>query len=288
MVLNMKVIEKEFEISSRKESTWFLIPLGDIHLGHKNCDLDLLQSTIDFIKKTPKAIVLGMGDYCDAISPKDARFSANEIDPEYPTPDVQYKAIENLFRPIKNKIIGLLDGNHDLKHWKEHAHNYVDMLAYNLGVPYLSIDAYIRLKFIRLMNSAEEHNTFNIYAHHGCTASRTKGAKINKIEDLAKIFPGLDLYLMGHVHERGESPPRTFLYVNRALNIIHREQHFVFTGGYLRGYIDGSSSYIEEKTLEPTALGSPIIKISAFRQNPRAPRIECSSITSTIFLNSQD
>jgi len=282
----MRVIEKILEFKSRRNSIWQLVPLGDIHLGHPNCDLDSVQKTIDYIKKTKNCIWLGMGDYADAIQPKDWRFDFHAIDFDFPTPDLQYREITRLFKPIKHKCIGLLDGNHDLIHWKKHAHNYVDGLAYDLKVPYLSINAYIRLIFRRKKGNLEGKKTsgsvFNIYAHHGWTGARTPGGKVNRIEDLSDIFPGLNLYLMGHVHERGSAFPRVQLFVNRNLTIKHHEMNFVFTGGFLRGYVDGKASYIEEKTYKPAALGAPLIEIKVEPTPAKVfnrPKVTVSALT---------
>lgn len=181
----MQIAKKVLKFSTRDESDWRLVPLGDDHLGHPNFDLDLHQATIDYIAETPRTIWIGMGDYCDAITAKDRRYDPNSIDPRWPTPDKQYRAIKEMFQPIADKCIGLLDGNHDLRHWKDHQHNYVDNLAYALKVPYLTINAYIRLIFQRESGKTPKRNQFNIYAHHGWTNARTMGYKINRIQDLS-------------------------------------------------------------------------------------------------------
>ncbi len=238
-----------------------LIPFGDIHFGHANCDLDLMQKTRDYIQSDPRRLWLGMGDYCDAITAKDKRFDPHSVDQNYPTPDVQYRAIKDLFYPIRGQCLGLLDGNHDYSHWLFHNHNYVDQLAYELDVKYLTIDAYIRLVFQRNSGKQPKQNQFNIYAHHGYTSARTSGAKVNRIQDLAQIFPNMNLYLMGHVHLSREAPPQTQLYADQKMNIIHHEERFVFTGSYLRGFMPGAASYVEARGYTPTSLGSPVIKI---------------------------
>jgi len=269
----MQVTRKVLKFSSREEADWRLIPLGDDHLGHANFDHDLHQKTIDYIADTPRTLWIGMGDYCDAITAKDHRYDPHAVDPRWPTPDKQYRAITEMFKPIADKCIGLLDGNHDLRHWKDHNHNYVDGLAYDLKVPYLTITAYTRLVFQRESGKQPKHNQFNIYAHHGWTSSRTAGGRVLRIQDLAKTFPGLPLYLMGHVHVRGEAPPKVNLSVDKHLRIIHREERFVFTGGYLKGYLPGAASYVEEQGYVPTSLGSPVIeiKVNDSARPPKSP-----------------
>ena len=269
----MQVVKRIIKFESREEKTWLLIPIGDIHLGHIGCDKDLLFKTLEFIEETPNALWIGMGDYCDAITCKDRRHNLHEIDPDYPTPDVQYRAIEELFRPIASKCIGLLDGNHDYAHWLKHNHNYIDALAYNLKVPYLTLDAYVRLVFTRISGKRPKRNAFNIYTHHGWTNSRTMGYKVNRIQDLAKIFPLCPLYLMGHVHLRGEAPPQVQLFIDNRLRVIHHESRFVFTGCYLRSYMPGSQSYAARLGYPPTTLGSPVIEITVNDQArpPKSP-----------------
>jgi hypothetical protein len=258
----MRVIKKIVDFSSKTDKYWYIVPLGDLHLGNNNCDLDLFKKSIEFIKNEKRCLWLGMGDYCDAVTAKDKRFDPKSIDPDFPTPDVQYRGIEKMLMPIKDKCIGLLDGNHDYQHWLEHGHNYVDTMAYNLGTSYLTMDAYIRLAFRRKTADSCCSRVIDIYAHHGWSTARSDGAKVNRIEDLALIFPNLDLYLMGHVHLLGSSPSKYQLSVDEGMNIVQKKENFVFTGSFLKGYVDGNVSYVERKTYAPTALGSPKIKLT--------------------------
>jgi len=257
----MQVVKHVFEYSSRSELPLRLVPVGDIHLGHRNVDFDILEKVLKYIAKTENCFFLGMGDYADSITTKDRRFDFQSLDLNYPTPDKQYRKIRELFEPIKDKCLGLLHGNHDYIHWKEHNHNYVDDLAYDLGVPYLTVDAYIRIVFKRKSGGHAKQRAFDLYAHHGWTGARTIGGRINRITDLANIFPGLPLYLMGHCHLLGPIPPRIQLKVNQGLQVVEMKQNFVFTGSFLRGYVPKAMSYVESKTYVPTALGSPVISI---------------------------
>jgi hypothetical protein len=202
---------------------------------------------------------IGGGDYGDAIIPNDPRFDYNSIDMQYKTPQDQYGFLQDLFHPIADKCLGLLDGNHDVIHWKKHCHNYVMEMAKDLGTPYLTIDAYIRFYF-------EKYNVnFDVYAHHGWTGSRTKGGVIARIYDLNTIFPYADLYLMGHVHQLGIADKRASLFIDGKLEIRDKLQWFVFAGSFLRGYVKDQVSYVEEKTYRPSVLGSPILSVTPKR-----------------------
>jgi hypothetical protein len=238
-----------------KGDRFVLAVLSDIHFGHVNCDLNILRNVVNHIRHN-KCVWIGGGDYGDAIIPGDPRFDYDTVNLQYKSPQDQYAYIQETFQPIAGKCLGLLDGNHDIIHWKKHVHNYVLEMAKNLGVTYLTIDAYLRFYF-------EKFNVnFDVYMHHGWTAARTKGAKINRIYDLANIFPYANLYLMGHVHQLGIADKKASLYVDSKLEIRDHLQWFVFAGSFLRGYVKDQTSYIEEKTYPPTLLGSPILTVA--------------------------
>jgi hypothetical protein len=262
----LRIIEKTLPYDSRSDATWYLVPLGDVHRGNRNFDEDRFYKTIEFVKNEPHAIVLGMGDYSDCISAQDRRHDYNAIDKNYLTPDSQYEQVTKDLMPIKDKIIGLLDGNHDYTFWQRHNHNYVDYLAKDLGTEYAGISAYVRLRFRRVSETGTRANlVMNLYAHHGWTGSRTDSYKVKTIQDLATIFPGLHGYLMGHVHQIGEAPPTISLYVDNSGKIREWSQKYIFTGSYIKGYEEGIGSYVEARAYRPTSLGSPIIEIKPNR-----------------------
>lgn len=257
----MKFIKHDIEYESREDSTWFLVGLGDIHRGHIFMNEDLFYRHLDWIEETPNCRVVCMGDYGDCINAKDPRHDYNVLDWQYATPDKQYMKTTADLERIKDKIIVMLDGNHDYGFWRRHNHNFVDRMAYDLGVPYAGVSSYVRLRFIRQAGKSKERRPFNIYAHHGWTGARTDAYKVKIIQDLSNIFPMLNLYMMGHVHRLGEALPTTKLYVDNRGNIREWVEKYVFTGSYLKGYEKGVGSYIEARGYKPTGLGSPIIEI---------------------------
>ena len=232
-----------------------LVNIADVHFGNLNCDVDMVEHVIKYIKDHD-CVWIGGGDYSDAIVPNDKRFDYSTINPKFQTPQLQYREVQNWFKPIANKCLGLLDGNHDIIHWKKNVHNYVWEMCENLSVPYLTIDAYIRLHF-------EKMNTdFNIYEHHGWTGSRTAGSRVMRLADLYNVFPMLNLYIMNHVHALGLVEKKTSLYIGEDHQIHDKISHFLFGGSFLRGYQLNQTSYVEEKTYVPTTLGSPILHIT--------------------------
>lgn len=263
----MLFVKKRLQYSSRADALFYLVALGDVHRGHRFMDEDLFNAYLDWIAETPNCLVVGMGDYAECMEASDPRLDYNQVDRDYMSPDRQYRQVTSDFSRIKDKLLVLLDGNHDYGFWRRHNHNYVDDLAYALKVPYAGISAYIRLSFERKPEGKEkpEISVFNLYAHHGWTAARTDSYKVKVIQDLNRIFPHLNAYFMGHVHRLGEGLPLTTLYVDQGGNVRDWTERYFFTGSFIKAYDPGVGSYVESRALPPTELGAAILEVKPNR-----------------------
>jgi len=262
----MKYVEIHIPYNSRND-IFHLYPFGDLHLGHVNTHIELIKRTVAVIEKDRFARVICMGDYGNVDIPGDKFFDFNSLDlAHYPTPDLQYAGVMEQFTKIKGKIDILLTGNHDDRMAVKHGHNYVEDMAKQLGVPWGWTGAYVRYIFKRKGsnwggNTGPAVWTYDVYASHGFAVEmRKSGSRVNRILEMANVFPYADLYLMGHVHTL-DINRRTPLRYTKKGKIEETIKYYVLTGGFLRGYVDGNPSYIERKMLEPQALGSPIIAI---------------------------
>jgi hypothetical protein len=74
-----------------------------------------------------------------------------------------------------------------------------------------------------------------------------------------RIFEA-DIYLMSHVHDIDDSR-RVTLTVDRNLNIKEKHQHYALTGGFLKGYQNDVSNYVERGMYAPTSLGGIVISL---------------------------
>jgi predicted phosphodiesterase len=271
----MKVLKVHVPYSSRGDVI-NLYPLGDLHLGHINTDVELVEGTVKRIAADKHARVIGMGDYGNTDIPGDKYFDFNSLDlGHYPTPDLQYSGVERLFNKIKGKIDILLTGNHDDRMAVKHNHNFVQDIASEkkLNVPWAWSSAYIRYIFTRGRTKANAW-TFDVYATHGFAVEmRKQGSRLNRLLEMTNVFPEADLYLMGHVHTL-HWDKKTPLRITQELEIQECLKYYVLTGGFLRGYVDGNPSYVERKMLEPSALGSPMIAIRPYTHEVRVQEVQ--------------
>lgn len=241
----------------RDNERFQIVPLGDIHYGNWQCDTEYFEKLINWIRKEPNTYVLGIGDYCECISPADKRFDMDAIS-EY-RPAEQYDYIYRQFNKIRDKLLGLHIGHHGDNLRIQQFDNHDLQLAQRLGTRYLDWQAFTILNFIR----DKRKSKFIVYSCHGHGGGQTTGAKVNKIEDLGKLYDA-DIYLMGHLHKCLTTTDNligigTGKYGNR---LIYKKRLFGITGTMLRYPIEGKSGYEARKGYRPMKPG--VIKIKLY------------------------
>lgn len=163
----------------------------------------------------------------------------------------------------KGKWAGLVQGNHrwdfSLQPGME-GMSSDDYYAEQLGTRNLGDVAYIRISVS--FGNTNKRKQIDVAIFHGKAGGKLAGTTINQVDDLRRVFPGADVYIMGHDH-RKVAVPMTTLWAERQvrgkMKLKQKRQWLMRSGSFLRGYIDGEASYIVGKILAPTDLG--IVKI---------------------------
>ena len=258
----MEVIERVFRYS--RPDVFKLYGLGDIHLGTTHCAEDEVRKTVNDIYKDPLAYWLGLGDYSECITPRDKRWdSSDNVIPDWLEQDnisyCQQKRVVELFKPIKDKCIGLLYGNHESSIRKYNHDNIHKNICDDLDVPNLGYSCFVHLVF-RRKNSNDAH-LIKLMATHGTGGARTEGGKINYLVRLMQDFEA-NIYLYAHTHGIQLYSPHA-LTTTDSLKIKSKGKIGVLTGCWFRTYTQGNvASYGEEKVYKPSRIGCPHFLIS--------------------------
>ena len=259
-------------IKYKSRSEWFyVIPLGDIHLGNAGCDIKKFKEIVAWIKEHKNVWWLGMGDYVDCINYSDKRFDPDSLDERYLENlsnciPMQIDDIISLLEPIADKCIGLHRGNHEETIRLRYHHDVMAKMSDALNAPILKDSAITRLHF----NDGKGHrNAFDIFSTHGSSGGRKGGGKINRLEDMIGFYDA-DVYIMGHSHIKATETKST-LYLDRHMNLKVRKRILAVTGCFLRGYQEGKSSYVEKWGFPPTDTG--VVKLMF---NPRRHDVHIS------------
>ncbi len=278
------ILAGRYEVTCDLSATQRLVALGDIHLGAKQCDKELLKETIESIRLDPNALWIGMGDYVDFHDPKHPHFAASDLDPEiYNANNIgnfaraTQDAIFDMLEPIKDKCIGLLMGNHEYNFMKRNLQSgWMDDLCERLNVRNLGYTAVIHLVFKEAKKAAKKASAkkagqkkkrtqvqYTIFAVHGAGSSSGVGGKRKRLQKyMDEIFVGADIYLMGHVHLLDHTLDVKLAVDETGSRLRQKPRLGVITGTYLRTFSESSlPGYGEMKGYAPTALGSPTISI---------------------------
>lgn len=252
-------------------------PFGDIHWDTNECDHEKFNSDIKEMKRSKIPLYLGMGDYLDYMAWGDrkkaqgAGFHSTTMQKLGKVGRKDITDFKDKISFMRGNLIGFIGGNHD---WTfEDGRSGSEVLAEKMDAPFLGWISYIKLQLVSHGNCSN----VDIVACHGKSGGKLAGTSINQVEDLIKVFPAADIYIMGHDHKRGGWPiSRLFASSNARNNSIslkEKTQWLCRSGSYMRGYEVGTGGFVSQKTMPPTSLGKITIKI----QCRRVEKVGCVS-----------
>jgi len=238
-------------------NTWFyLVPLGDIHLGNVGCEIGKAKEMIEWIRTHKNTYWIGMGDYIDAINYMDKRFDQTTVAEPYRSNlsnaiSNQTRDVIKILMPIKDKCLGLHRGNHEETIRLRTQYDVMYEMWKALDSKLLNDTAITRLSF---MDESGHGSAFEIFSTHGSGGGKKGGGIINKLEDMI-TYVDADVYLQGHVH-RKETETKSTLYLDTHGNLKVKKRVLGVTGCFLHGYQEGVSSYVEKWGFPPTDTGA--------------------------------
>lgn len=234
-----------------------IAPTSDIHFGNPSCSLRHLYQHIEYIKSDPEMFTFLNGDMIECVT----RASKGEIHKQASSPGKQRDFIINLFLPIKKKVLGVTQGNH------ERRIEDVDVasdIAEALGVPYRAEGMLLKISF-GSGNSGHGDKPYVYWGYftHGYGGARTKSAKAVKVERVSAWLHA-DFYVMSHDHVVNVAPDIYLLPDNRT----HIDKDTGFKVGKLKAHrkilIKSNAflkwgGYAEAGGFPPSDLTTPLI-----------------------------
>ncbi len=238
--------------------------IGDIHAGIKHCAEAKIRAKIREVRDDSNAYWIGMGDYGEFITQSDPRWDTGVIvdwlkDDRDNIAFALVDWIVELFKPIKHKCLGLLEGNHE-DSIRIHNHDDVQKeICKRLEVDNLGYTCMINFSFKR-QNSTETHVIKGAFSH-GAGCAVTKGTKMNRLERFMNIFPTARIVAIGHMHDKinHELP---YLDIDENGKVFDSVRVGAITGSWFKTYEQGvRASYGEKKGYPPCVLGAPAFHI---------------------------
>lgn len=221
-----------------------IVNLGDVHYGHKNCDINGFNNIVDYIKKNKNVYWVSTGDLMEVNFKSNKTFDYGNL-PLKEELDALYEQLT----PIKDKCLGIVGSNHHKRLEKEVGLNLDALMCQLLGINYLGITGFLRV----IVGDCG----YFICMHHTNGFGKSRGAKANNAQRLSDVYRGYDIYMNGHTHCY-----QHFIDVYTILDRKHYKNmdvktHFITTGHYLKY----ENSYAEEMLLTPAPRGSSIVHL---------------------------
>lgn len=247
---------------------------GDVHAGSSLFYRKGFLKFVDTVKKDRIGYAIDFGDAIEAIATDDKRYTSDTA--KEPIPLKQAKDYIEMIRPIRDKIIVRLLGNHE--HKLHRFGNLAEHICHQLDIPYgtytskilftdentgkLMFKAFVTHGFRSITNQA--HDPLQREAN---MKARLKRLLMEKAGDCM-------LMAMGHTHKLIVAEPTNKLwlsddgveikqrYTRSEGDYIHPDHRYVVnTGSFLKLYENGVSGYAEMFGYDPVELGYARVEV---------------------------
>ena len=169
---------------------------SDEHIGDPHADIEYLKKRIEYVKTHSNAYAILNGDLMDNATKTSVSDSYSQ---DY-NPQEQMDMLVEMFKPIKNKILCITQGNHEARTYKKEGIDIMKNVAGRLGLDNRYSPESVLL-FLRFGNNTKRSRKqlYTFYVTHGSGGGRKEGAKAIRLADLACIVDA-DVYVHAHTH----------------------------------------------------------------------------------------
>ena len=260
-------------------SNFNLFLISDLHKGTVLHHEHGLQQAIDMVASAPNNFMVILGDLAEAITIDDKRYDRGSIDPRTPVPLLQYQSLATQFKPIKKRILTILEGNHDWIISNKYGNGIKDILCKELEVPFGTYSCKL------IVNDKKGRLMFKAFLTHGYGGvNSTADDPVRREANMQLMLKRKlnrkagDTYLMasGHTHKLLIKPPIKELYLiddglrprqryndtDHTSPYIHPDlRWYVNTGSFYKLFTMGESGYAERHNYDPNELGFVIVRV---------------------------
>ena len=231
-----------------------ILPIGDLHIGAEG---SRFQEALKLIEKHKDAKLLFLGDLVN----NSLTHSVGDIYSELENPQSQLHYVKELFYNNKDRILGVVLGNHERRSWRQVGLDPTAMLCELFGIPYaediLLVDVSLKFEQKRLRGSKRRTN-YIIAITHGAAGGRfpEKSARQHRyFKDM--FFGDVDIFITGHTHVPTFTKLSGYIYDKRNKVISQHDIYNITIPAWL------NERYAREHLLPPTPQGMFLINLYA-------------------------
>jgi predicted phosphodiesterase len=165
-----------------------IYPMCEPHIGSPNFSEELFKKWIEQVKNDDNGYVVIAGDLFDNAL-KNSK--SNSYEAKKSPQEALDWAVEEL-RPIKDKILGIVSGNHEDRSVKDADMNQLYMLARILGIENVYRPNMAFLKVNLGSKRKDRQVSYTMVLAHGQSRGKT--------EKFSYVIDGMDVLVTGHIH----------------------------------------------------------------------------------------
>ena len=243
-------MKKDFDLIVHKfKKSITIVPVADVHLGAIEHDRKAWDAFVRYVESNEDVHVILAGDLIN----NSIRTSvANPFDEVLRPREQKIRMVEYL-KPIKEKILCAVSGNHERRSTKE-----ADIdLTYDIMAKLDIEDVYREnMAFMKVTcgfrNTGTPECAYAFCVTHGAGGGIYTGATVNRNERFGNVIDGLDCLITGHTHKGTVTRPSKI--------VIDMKNDIVSMKGYLQ--ISAVSwlnygGYAGQKMLLPSETSNP-------------------------------
>lgn len=249
-------MKDDFEmISFRFEKPIIVYPIADVHYGALKHDKAKWTAFCSELENQEDAYVLLNGDLVN----NNTRSAVGSPFDDFVRPREQKAQMVELLRPIRERILCIVSGNHERRSLKDAD----DDLTYDIAAK-LNIEDLYRPNMAFVKIGIGEHKkekekgrvspkaSFVVCCTHGSGGGIYTGATVNRNERFGNVLDGVDCLVVGHTHKATVTRPSKIVCDVRTNRAALRD-YLVISCTSWQAYGD----YAMQKMLLPSSYGRP-------------------------------
>ena len=232
---------------------------SDLHIGSNKCDIDLIKNRIERVKNEPNTYCIILGDLIN----NSTKTSVGDVYSEPLSPMAQIMTAIELFRPIKDKILGGTPGNHERRSYKQDGIDLLYFMFSELGIAerYSYSSCLLFLRFGTISRDKRRKMCYTIYMTHGDgQGGRLIGGKANGLQRRGQIIDA-DVVVTGHTHSPFTFRGMAYSVDYQNSSVREKEQVFVNASATL-----DYEEYAELYGMPPASKVSPRIILNGHKK----------------------
>lgn len=231
-----------------------IVPVGDVHLGAIEHDVQAWDAFIKRVKDDKDLYVILLGDLIN----NSVRTSvANPFD-ELLRPSDQKAVMTSYLEEIKDRILCCCSGNHEARTRKDSDQDITRDIMCKLDLEDLYRENMVFMKISigsrKAGDGEKARSTFTFCVTHGGGGGIYTGASVNREERFGNILEGVDALITGHTHKGHVTRPARICFNPHANTVRMRPYLAVSCASWL-----SYGGYAMRKMLLPAESAQPLV-----------------------------